>query len=91
LSYLYLEVRDDSCKSFECKDFKLHIKKELVIICAGSSQCFTKAYYFLQDVLLYSIVEQTGETEPFYMAPSTGVITLRQLLTGSTKTIYRVR
>uniref|UniRef100_K1QE50 Protocadherin Fat 1 n=1 Tax=Magallana gigas TaxID=29159 RepID=K1QE50_MAGGI len=41
-----------------------------------------------QDVLLYSIIDQAGETEPFYMAPSTGIITLKQLLTGTTKTRY---
>ncbi|XP_052689553.1 protocadherin Fat 4-like [Crassostrea angulata] len=41
-----------------------------------------------QDVLLYSIIDQAGETEPFYMAPSTGIITLKQLLTGTTKARY---
>ncbi|XP_061182373.1 cadherin EGF LAG seven-pass G-type receptor 2-like [Saccostrea echinata] len=41
-----------------------------------------------QDVLLYSIIEQTGETEPFYMAANTGIINLNQLLSGSSKTTY---
>uniref|UniRef100_A0A8W8I309 Cadherin domain-containing protein n=1 Tax=Magallana gigas TaxID=29159 RepID=A0A8W8I309_MAGGI len=41
-----------------------------------------------RDVLLYSIIDKAGETEPFYMAPSTGIITLKQLLTGTTKTRY---
>lgn len=50
-----------------------------------------KLFCDLQDVLLYSIIDQAGETEPFYMAPSTGIITLKQLLTGTTKTSYSVR
>ena len=41
-------------------------------------------------MLAYSIVTQAGETEPFYMTPSTGQIFLRSVLTGTNKNRYQV-
>ena len=44
----------------------------------------------MQDVLVYNIVENSEETKPFYMNPSTGQIMLINVLNGKNKDKYQV-
>lgn len=43
-----------------------------------------------QDVVAYRIVERPGDTEYFYINPTSGVITLRRVWPGGDKVDYAV-
>ena len=44
-----------------------------------------------QDILQYSLVEEAGVTDFFYLEPRTGLISLKQLLENEQASFYEVK